>query len=255
MKHFHYAELPSTNDTAKELLRSEFLPMLAVTAEVQTSGRGRNGKVWVGEAGANLYCSVAVRHSTQHTMLDLVTYQAIGCLAAKAAIQEVSNHAGFAPELLLKYPNDIYISYLVNTFHRKRRKICGVLVEHEFLGNECIASVIGVGINVRQSVFPSDLHEKATSLLLAGVDVSSENICAALLRYVELFLKQRSEGLFEAWRNELGIHNALVSIQGEQGLWRVVSLQEDGRLLVSHADTHDQRLVDNGDSIVRTDWL
>ena len=229
--------------------------MLAVTADMQTSGRGRNGKVWFGEAGANVYCSLAVRHAVPLTALGLVTYQAVGCLAAKAAIQEASNQAGFTPELLLKYPNDIYISYQVNTFHRKRRKISGILVEHEFLGSECVASVIGIGINVRQSVFPSDLQEKATSLMLAGVDVSSENVCAALLRYVELFLKQSSDALFEAWRDELQIENALVSIHGELGFWRVVRLQEDGRLLVAHADTHVQRFVDNGDSILRADWL
>ncbi len=249
------------------MLRRELLPMVAVTTDLQTSGRGRNGKIWLGEPNANVYCSVAVRHTVSHTVshtvrhtvqrtpLDLVVYQAIGCLAAKAAIQEVSKDAGFTPNILLKYPNDVYIAYQVNTFHRKRRKISGVLVEHEFLGSECVASVIGVGINVRQSVFPSDLQEKASSLLLAGVDVSPENVSAALMRYLEVFLKQSSEALFEAWRDELAIENALLAIQGEQGLWRVQRLQEDGRLLVAHADTQMQRFVDNGDSILRADWL
>ncbi|TAE25023.1 MAG: biotin--[acetyl-CoA-carboxylase] ligase [Candidatus Kapaibacterium sp.] len=257
MKHSHYDELPSTNDKAKELLRLNTAPLLAVTADLQTHGRGRNGKVWIGEHEANVYCSVGMRHFAPLSEQRLIAFQIIGCLAAKAALQEASsearNHAGCTAEFCLKYPNDVYL-VLPNVTPVQRRKVCGVLVEHEFIGSSCVSSVIGIGINVRQKVFPEDLQMKATSLLREGIDATTEHVRHALLRYIQLFLKQSNDALFTAWRDELQLEGEYISIAKEQGLWRVESIQDDGRLRVIHTETQQQRFVDNGDSILRADW-
>jgi BirA family biotin operon repressor/biotin-[acetyl-CoA-carboxylase] ligase len=253
VKHYHFTELPSTNDTAKELLRQYTAPLLVVTADVQTSGRGRNGNVWVGSGEANVYCSVGMRHFNPPLEQRLINFQVIGCLAAKAALQEITQSLRLEREFVLKYPNDVYI-VLPHALPIERRKICGVLVEHEFIGSTCVSSVIGIGINVRETKFPSDLQSKASSLLLQGIDVSTELIRATLLRYIQLFLKQSNDALFKAWREELNIEFQEIIIKGEQGFWRVERLQEDGRLLVSHGETRRERYVDNGDSILRADW-
>lgn len=259
MKHYHYSELTSTSDKAKELIKlegSQSSPILAVTADVQTKGRGRNGKVWLGSHNANVYCSIALKHRTEPRELQLVTYQVVGCLAAKAALQELSIPKAINEQkvdFILKYPNDVYITQR-HEMPIRRRKICGVLVEHEFIGHSCVASIIGIGINVRQNIFPSEIEHKATSLLREGVDVRTDDVRDALLRYLQLFLKQSSEALFQAWREELQLEFTTIAIHGEQGFWRVERLQEDGRLLVKHTETQRQRFVDNGDSILRVDW-
>lgn len=254
VKHYHLSELPSTNDTAKDLLRRNPPERLfVVTTDFQTHGRGRNGKVWIGEQEANVYCSVGIRHSAPPEESRLIMFQIIGCLAAKAALHEACRHAGYEVEFVLKYPNDVYM-VLPNITPRQRRKISGVLVEHEFVGVTCVSSVIGIGINVRQQHFPDDLTVKASSLLREGIDTTTDEVRHALLRYIQLFLKQPTHALFTAWREELQLEGEHISIAGEQGLWRVERLQEDGRLFVSHTETKHQRFVDNGDSIIRADW-
>ena len=263
---YHFSELPSTNDKAKELSRryavNEFL---AVTTDLQTSGRGRNGKVWLGRANENVYCSLAVRHGAMSgltkngnsLMTNLAAYQALGSLAALQAIRS------FLPPMQrhiaqLKYPNDVY---LLTSAH-ERKKVCGVLVEHEFVGAECIGSIIGIGINVRQTDFPAELAVKASSLLACGIDVEVEDVMAALLResekYCELYAlsirKDSAQAAFSEWWRELALEGVPVVLSGTEGTWIAKSLQDDGSLLVRRAEGDESRVVTNGDSLVRLDW-
>ncbi len=255
MKRYHYLECGSTNDVAKEFLRkrSDMDSVFAVTADVQTSGRGRNGKAWSGSAGDNVYCSIGIRHTQEKSLKELVTYQAVGCMAAQAALREVtkdSKDGNSSVTFFLKYPNDVYVQAAILS---QPRKICGVLVEHEFSGSSCVASVIGIGINVRQNVFPRELAQKATSLRLIGIEHSEEHaaeeLTQTLLRYCDIFLQQQTEQLFQAWREELAIENTSIQIVGESGWWQVLKLCDDGRLQAFNPTSGEQRLIDNGDSI------
>lgn len=263
---YHFPELPSTNDKAKELSRryavNEFL---AVTTDLQTSGRGRNGRVWLGRANENVYCSLAVRHgimsglakNAQGLTANLAVYQAIGSLAALQAIRSflppVQRHTA-----QLKYPNDVYLLNAAD----ERKKVCGVLIEHEFLGAECIGSIIGIGINVRQTEFPAELAVKASSLLACGIDVEVEDVMTALLResekYCELYAlsgrKDSTQAAFSEWWRELALEGVRVAVSGTEGAWTALRLQEDGSLLVRYTESNETRTVMNGDSLVRLDW-
>lgn len=260
LQRYHFPELPSTNDKAKELSRQYALnEFLAVTTDMQTSGRGRNGKVWLGQANENVYCSLAVRHgtisakNTAGITSHLAAYQALGSLAALQAIRS------FLPPMmrhtaLLKYPNDVY---MLNA-DRERKKVCGVLVEHEFVGAQCVGSIIGIGINVRQTKFPDDLAVKASSLLAYGIDVDVEEATAALLResekYLEMYAQTSIQGIFTEWWRELALEGVTVAISGAYGSWTALRLQEDGSLLVRSTGSDEQRVVMNGDSLLRLDW-
>jgi biotin-(acetyl-CoA carboxylase) ligase len=50
---FHLPRVTSTNDYARELLRT--YPYVLVSAQHQTAGRGRKGRAWIGDHGANIY--------------------------------------------------------------------------------------------------------------------------------------------------------------------------------------------------------
>jgi biotin-(acetyl-CoA carboxylase) ligase len=254
---YHFDVVHSTNDIAKERLhrhrQSEHL--FAITASVQTAGRGRNGKSWSGSAGDNVYCSVGVQHTHECSLQELVTFQGIGCLAAKATCEELareslSNDAPpESPVFRVKYPNDVYAiqaskhgtaSSMTSgiTNGNEARKICGVLVEHEFAGSRCVSTVIGIGLNVRQQSFAGDLARKASSLLALGV---------------KLLLKQRPDAVFKAWCEELDVEGASVQIAGEAGWQRVVKHLDDGRLVVMHPASGEERIISDGDSITM-DW-
>lgn len=264
LQRYHFPELPSTNDKAKELSRKYALnEFLAVTTDLQTSGRGRNGKVWLGRANENVYCSLAVRHgaasvnNAQGIASNLVAYQALGSLAALQAIrsllppvQRQSAH--------LKYPNDVYLMNAAG----ERKKVCGVLVEHEFVGAQCVGSIIGIGINVRQTEFPAELAVKASSLLACGIDVDVEEVTGALLResekYLEMYVQTSRpasiHAIFTEWWRELALEGVRVKVIGTEGAWIALRLQDDGSLLVRSEENGASRVVMNGDSLMRLDW-
>ena len=254
---YHFTELPSSNDKARELARNhpagEFL---AVTAEVQTSGRGRNGKIWLGAAQENVYCSIAVRHDVgsryesdgEARYSRLAAYQALGSLAALEAIRSFLPPARRG-EALLKYPNDVYMQ----SGGAARRKVCGVLVEYEFIGSRCVGSVIGIGVNVRQREFPRELEGKASSLLAQGIDASVAECREALLAECERCLRQSAEEIFQRWWEELHLQTARLRVGASEEEWRAEGLDRNGSLLVVNS-RGERRSVQNGESVTRLDW-
>lgn len=239
IKRYHFAQISSTNDYAKELVKTDGL--VAVTADYQWSGRGRSEKVWEGDQTKNVYCSLGIRHVSLLDMDGLLSWQALGCLVAKLALLHVAPTKQFA----LKYPNDVMVKSTTGHWV----KICGVLVEHEFSGAQCIATVVGIGINIRQEHFPSYLHSRATSLLYEGVDVAVEDVVDSLLHYWALLSKDTARSILEKWKHELNIEGKIVEIVGDSAEWQATRLLDDGRLHTRHLSTGAERLIDNGDSI------
>jgi BirA family biotin operon repressor/biotin-[acetyl-CoA-carboxylase] ligase len=66
------------------------------------------------------------------------------------------------------------------------KKFCGILTEMNAEATRVRHIVIGIGINVNQAAFPSDLQETATSLRIAtGNKWSRVDLCAALLKSLD----------------------------------------------------------------------
>lgn len=63
--------------------------------------------------------------------------------AFSLAVVRSLNHYGV--DAAIKWPNDIYV---------ETRKIAGILIEHSFLGKDLAFSVVGLGLNVNQVLFP-----------------------------------------------------------------------------------------------------
>ena len=115
-------------------------PCLLV-AEVQTSGRGRQGRVWHSRAGASLTFSLALPlHPPEWAGLSL----AVGVALAEA----LDPAAGDAPPRIgLKWPNDLWLRDAPGSTSSLGRKLGGVLIETVAVGERRMA-VIGVGLNV-----------------------------------------------------------------------------------------------------------
>ena len=179
MKHHHFQNITSTNDFVKELLGHNKL--VAVTADYQLNGRGRHDSVWYGDYGLNVYCSVGIAHEVPPEMESLVLYQAIGCLAVKKTLFDVTNLDVFT----LKYPNDVFAGIEKNQYN----KIAGVLIENNFFGSNCSYSIIGMGLNVGQETFPPNLMNNPTSLKLLGFDADPKDVSMLLVHNIENYLK------------------------------------------------------------------
>ena len=120
-------------------------PCLLV-AEEQSSGRGRQGRVWHAAAGQSLMFSLSLP-------LDPPSWGGLS-LAVGVALAEALDPlaADAAPRLGLKWPNDLWVL----DGPGRGRKMVGILIETVAVGERRMA-VIGVGVNVLPQQHPQEL--------------------------------------------------------------------------------------------------
>lgn len=237
---YHYHTVGSTNDYAKELLVNH--DFVIVTADYQTEGRGRSNKNWYGDAGQNIYYSLGINHENAQAFKKVCLYQAIGTLAVKQAISEITRSTNF----YIKYPNDLYTKDKETGY---LKKLCGVLAEHSFIGNKLTSSVIGIGINVNQISFPSEVDNNATSLRILGFQFEPEQLIEKLSMWMYRYLNRDEDTLFNLWKNELNIVGKLVRINKDNSNYVISNILPDGRLLAKKMNAEKEIIIDNGDTI------
>jgi len=143
-------------------------PVWFVTTE-QTAGRGRRQRPWIAPRG-NLASSILEVMDVAPGVAATLGFAA--GLALDAALRQVTLEAavrsGAAVNFALKWPNDVLA---------EGKKISGILLEAEHLPGG-LAVVTGMGTNV--VAFPEGTPTPATSLAALGVQVSAEDLFAAL---------------------------------------------------------------------------
>ena len=138
----------SSNDEARRAIDS--LDNLSVVAvRCQTSGRGQGTHTWESAPGENLTFSVVLKEPGIFPNEQI----AISQITALAVVRFLALHGIDAK---IKLPNDIYVG---------DRKICGILIENTLCAGKIKWSIVGIGINVNQTTFPSSLPNP-TSILL-----------------------------------------------------------------------------------------
>lgn len=117
------------------------------TADYQTEGRGCRDHKWLSPAKANLMMSVVLTVEGL-TPEQIVTLSLVIGLSVCKAMSNMAAEVAFR----LKWPNDVFIG---------GKKIAGVLCERN--GENMI---VGIGVNVNQREFPSEIVDHATSIFL-----------------------------------------------------------------------------------------
>ena len=141
-----------TESTNKDALGGK--PGDVFVADMQTAGRGRLDHRWLSPPGENLMMSAVVDVADvppqETATLPLVAGLAVA--QAVSGVLSVQGNGSRAADVKIKWPNDVLID---------RRKICGILCERN--GDSVI---IGVGVNVNQTVFAPEISDRATSVRL-----------------------------------------------------------------------------------------
>jgi BirA family biotin operon repressor/biotin-[acetyl-CoA-carboxylase] ligase len=166
-----FDQIGSTNAEALVRARAgERGPIWFVTSE-QTAGRGRRHRPWIAPRG-NLASSILEVMSVAPGLAATLGFAA--GLALEAALRRLSVEAALrAPgsdqlNFSLKWPNDVLAG---------GHKLAGILLEAEVISGG-LAVVVGIGTNVVAA--PTGTPAPATSLRALGVDVSAEDLFAAL---------------------------------------------------------------------------
>jgi BirA family transcriptional regulator, biotin operon repressor / biotin---[acetyl-CoA-carboxylase] ligase len=221
-----HAEVGSTNDVALARGREGAPHGLVVVADAQTAGRGRQGRRWHSPKGDSLYLSALLRPSLAPSAVPPMT------LAAAVAVCDAVN--AFGAGASIKWPNDVLAG---------GRKLAGILTETSTRGDRLEAVVIGIGVNVGEITFPSEIPG-------TSVRADRETLLTGLLgeldQWVGRFLGGELPAVLEAWRARAGTIGARVTASGVRGV--ATGVDEHGALLIT-ADTGDRLRVLAGEVI------
>jgi BirA family transcriptional regulator, biotin operon repressor / biotin---[acetyl-CoA-carboxylase] ligase len=209
----HLRLTDSTNLRARELAVRGAPHGTLVTADVQSAGRGRQGRAWSAPPGTALLASLVLRE--RPALLPLLS------LRAGVAVAETCE-AAIAGSVQLKWPNDV---------HLDGRKVAGILVEGR---PQERWAVLGIGLNVAVDVatLPAELQDRAGTLGLRPAD--REPILVRLLGSLERWLVAPDGEVLDAVRARDALRDQRVTWADGEGTG--VGIDEDGRLLVRSAD-------------------
>lgn len=167
---FFYEETGSTNDDIKQMANEGALNGTLVVADRQSAGRGRRGRAWISPKGESVYMSLLLRPKCMPNQASALTL--VMALAVTEAMEELApGRSG------IKWPNDIVMN---------GKKVCGILTEMALEQTTIDYVVIGVGINVNQSIFDTEIATIATSIALElGRKITRTELIGRILHYFE----------------------------------------------------------------------
>lgn len=182
----HLSEIDSTNEEARRRALAGEPGPLWIRADVQTAGRGRRGRAWIGATG-NLFATGLFTLGVKSASAAQLSF------AAALAVADVAYAAGIDPGLVsLKWPNDVLIA---------GRKSAGILLESGTLPGGGLWLAVGVGINLARH--PEDAERPATDFTVHGGTLSPAEAVEVLARSFEAWMTRwRDHGfapIRDAW--------------------------------------------------------
>lgn len=125
----------------------------------QTSGKGQRGKTWVSEKGKNIAMSIVFEPARLPAGANGVVISQFHFSAAVAITCTAFLLRYIDSEIKIKWPNDLFW---------RDRKAGGILIENKFQGNVWKWAVVGIGININQTVFDADLVNPVSLKQITG---------------------------------------------------------------------------------------
>ena len=247
----HVGATGSTNaDLARLANEDPALPDgFVLLADIQTAGKGRQGRAWTSPPLSGLTFSVLLkpdvpplRASTLPLVVGLAVAQAVARLLSgeskiKGRRSTADSRQPIAGQRVgLKWPNDIQID---------GRKLCGILCEMRAEGEHVRHIVAGIGLNVNLSVtdMPPEIAAIATSLsIAAGRDFDRQEVLDEILDLLDtVYSRWQTQG-FDSLHSEISQFDILrgkpVTIERGASILTGIAngIAPDGALLVLKSD-------------------
>ena len=213
---FYRPEIHSTSSWLRENYSEQLPHLYTVRTDYQTAGRGQAGNSWESEAGKNLLCSTLLRHhdllaSEQwriSMMISLAAREAISwvlhgiwgaTINASTGLQrdtrwtnEICDMSSI--EVTIKWPNDIYCG---------DKKLAGILIENMLMGRYISNSIVGIGINVNQTIWRSDAPNPISMKQITGEDYDIDILAKTFLSAIERWEKKSYHELHKEYMSHM----------------------------------------------------
>jgi BirA family transcriptional regulator, biotin operon repressor / biotin---[acetyl-CoA-carboxylase] ligase len=235
-----FDQLPSTNDYLTQAAHDSVLAEgYVVRTRSQTAGRGQMGATWVAEPDANLTLSVLFRPTWLPVQRQFGWSMAVAVGVHDALQAWLEEYPHLQNMLAIKWPNDLQLG---------TRKVGGILIQNTLSGNHLSTSVVGIGLNINQLVFPGNLPN-ATSLALAtGRTFDLEQLLDPLYAALERRYLQLRAGQHAALRADYEAHllgyrtwrNFVRTDDGSPFEGYVLGPTDEGLLRVQHRDGREE---------------
>lgn len=247
----YFDSIGSTNTYAKKLGNENCEEGTIVVADMQTDGRGRLGRQWSSAAGKGIWMSIILKPDIEPEAAQIITIAA--AVAVVAALKSATGiDAG------IKWPNDIILD---------GRKVCGILTEMNSEMERVNFIVLGIGINVNQSMqdFPESIRDLATSLKIqlmqenrpsASTEINRSEIIKSLLYELERIYSKINKGfiseIIEEWKKysvTLGKEVRIIS-KSTDFTGMATDITSEGKLVITCNDGEIREVV-SGEVSVR----
>jgi len=163
-------ETNSTNSYALELLlRSRPQEGCVIVTDHQTRGKGTDANTWESKKGMNLTFSI-ILYPPFTADKQFLLNKAISLGICNFLRTEIPQHT-----VTIKWPNDIYIG---------DKKVCGILIQNSVIGNHFEYVVVGIGLNVNQTLFESDAPNPVSLKMTTGINYDLEKLLQNLLQFI-----------------------------------------------------------------------
>jgi BirA family transcriptional regulator, biotin operon repressor / biotin---[acetyl-CoA-carboxylase] ligase len=215
----------STNNYANgQLSQNELTEGTVFLTYEQSAGRGQMKNFWESEPGKNLTFSIVVFPD----FLEVRRQFMISKVVTLGIYRALSK---YVDKLRIKWPNDIYVG---------NKKLGGILIENSIMYSLIKSSVIGIGINVNQTVFhsnaPNPVSLKILTNQLFDCDLVLSEILSGIDYYYSLLQKGEEAPINMEFISAMYRLNEKHWFRTEQEVFEgeIIGVNEVGQLLVSN---------------------
>jgi len=216
-------EIDSTNSFLLDKSNKFSTDGTVLLAEKQNKGKGRKDRIWYSTKEQNLTFSILITNKKylgkNFNIINFAT-----SLAIAISIENI-----YQLKTELKWPNDVLV---------KGKKIAGILLESTSQGNKIDRLVIGIGINVNQTLFQGNYKIMPTSVKLELKEpIDRERLLAELLNNFEEILDKVNtdpDEILKDWKLRCRLIGEKISIsEGENIKYGIFDdLDNEGYLLL-----------------------
>jgi BirA family biotin operon repressor/biotin-[acetyl-CoA-carboxylase] ligase len=218
-----FENLPSTNSYAYDLLKETRLAEgTIIHTNFQTAGRGYSANKWESEDNKNLLISIVLYPS----FIKPEDQFSISMTISLGICEFLEQHI---PACTIKWPNDIYVM---------NDKIAGILIESTIAGENLEHSIVGIGLNINQITFSSQIPNPTSLSLITGVDYDTasclKNLSAAIDRRYRQLITGETESIKCDYVSRLFRINewSLFKDDEEQFTGRILTVNDEGKLII-----------------------
>ncbi len=226
--------IDSTNNYAREQIHAALAQHgMTIFTHEQLAGKGQRGKTWNSEKGANIMMSVILKPDP----IKLAEQFRLNACVAVAIHEFFSSYAG--DDTKVKWPNDIYW---------QDRKAGGILIESIVRSGAAAAgnspawdwSIIGIGININQTSFPSHIPNPVSLKQITGQHFDTiklaKELCDVLEKKFILLVNDGFEKIYAAYLHHLYKKDRSVRLKKDNRVFEatIKSVSPSGKLIVQH---------------------